>query len=57
VLTGPALEIQQKMNALAGQVKDDQAAVDGLDQATATWRNAHVSKSLFGRDSSPRGAN
>ena len=31
VLTGPALEIQQKMNALAGQVKDDQAAVDGLN--------------------------
>ncbi len=31
VLAGPALVIQQKVNALAGRVKDDQAAVDGLN--------------------------
>ncbi len=30
VLTGPALQIQQKVNWLAGQVKQDQAAVDAL---------------------------
>ena len=35
VLTGPALVIQQKVNALAGQVKDDQAAVDGLNAQVA----------------------
>ena len=35
VLSGPALLIQQKVNALAGQVKDDQAAVDGLNAQVA----------------------
>jgi small-conductance mechanosensitive channel len=35
VLSGPALDIQQKVNALAAQVKDDQAAVDALNAQVA----------------------
>jgi len=31
VLTGPALEIQKKIKGLAQQIKEDQAAVDGLN--------------------------
>jgi small-conductance mechanosensitive channel len=42
VLTGPALDLQQKVNGLAEQVKEDQAAVDG---ATAQLAAATKSRS------------
>ena len=35
VLSGPALELQQKVNGLAGQVKEDQASVDDLTARVA----------------------
>jgi hypothetical protein len=35
VLTGPALDLQQKVNGLAEQVKEDQAAVDSLTSKLA----------------------
>ena len=48
VLTGPALELQQKVNGLAGQVKQDQAVVDGLTSkmAAATKSGAAAANSL-----------
>jgi small-conductance mechanosensitive channel len=47
VLTGPALELQQKVNGLAEQVKEDQAAVDSLTSklATATKSGAAAANS------------
>ncbi|MGD0889848.1 MAG: mechanosensitive ion channel domain-containing protein [Acidobacteriaceae bacterium] len=51
VLTGPALEIQQKVNALAVQVKDDQAAVDGLNaQAAAAAKRGGTPAAALGDD-------
>ena len=51
VLTGPALEIQQKVNALAVQVKDDQAAVDGLNaQAAAAAKRGGTPAASLGDD-------
>jgi small-conductance mechanosensitive channel len=46
VLTGPALEIQQKVNALAAQVKEDQAEVDSLNIQIAAKRGAAAADSL-----------
>jgi small-conductance mechanosensitive channel len=39
VMTGAALEMQQKVNQLAGQVKEDQAAVDSLTAQVAASKN------------------
>jgi small-conductance mechanosensitive channel len=51
VLTGPALVIQQKVNALAGQVKDDQAAVDGLNaQVEAAAKRGGAAAASLGDD-------
>ncbi len=48
VLNGPALQIQKKVNWLAGQVKQDQAAVDALNaqMAAATKRGGVVAPTL-----------
>jgi small-conductance mechanosensitive channel len=47
VLTGPALEIQNKIAGLAAQVKEDQAAVDALNaQAAAAKRGGAAADSL-----------
>jgi small-conductance mechanosensitive channel len=43
VLTGPALELQQKVAALAALVKEDQARVDGLSGNTAGKTKAPAS--------------
>ena len=47
-LTGPALALQQKMNGLAEQVREDQAAVDGLTAqlAAATKSGSAAAESL-----------
>jgi small-conductance mechanosensitive channel len=51
VLTGPALVIQQKVNALAVQVKDDQAAVDGLNaQVEAAAKRGGAAAAALGDD-------
>jgi small-conductance mechanosensitive channel len=50
-LAGPALEIQQKVNALAAQVKDDQAAVDGLNsQVEAAAKRGGAAVASLGDD-------
>jgi small-conductance mechanosensitive channel len=48
VLTGPALDLQQKMNGLADQVKEDQASVDDLTAqvAAATKKGGAAADSL-----------
>src|ERR1017187_6215922 len=48
VLTGPALDLQQKVNGLAEQVKEDQAAVDGAiaQLAAATKSRSATADSL-----------
>ena len=48
VLTGPALDLQQKLNGLAEQVREDQASVDGLtaQMAAATKSGAAAANSL-----------
>jgi small-conductance mechanosensitive channel len=48
VLTGPALELQQTVNGLAEQVKEDQAAVDSLNAqvAVAAKRGGAAADSL-----------
>jgi small-conductance mechanosensitive channel len=51
VLAGPALKIQQKVNALAGRVKDDQAAVDGLNaQVEAAAKRGGAAAASLGDD-------
>jgi len=50
VLTGPALVIQQKVNALAAQVKDDQAAVDGLNAQVEAAKRGGVAAAALGDD-------
>ena len=45
-LTGPALEIQKKIAGMAAQVKDDQAAVDGLTAQIAAKRGGAAAASL-----------
>ena len=50
-LAGPALEIQQKVNALAAQVKDDQAAVDALNaQVEAAAKRGGAAAASLGDD-------
>jgi small-conductance mechanosensitive channel len=50
-LSGPALEIQQKVNALAAQVKDDQAAVDALNaQVEAATKRGGAAAASLGDD-------
>jgi small-conductance mechanosensitive channel len=50
-LTGPALELQQKMNGLAGQVKEDQAAVDSLTaQVAAATKSGNAAADSLGDD-------
>jgi small-conductance mechanosensitive channel len=46
VLTGPALEIQKKVNGLSAQVKEDQAEVDSLNVQIAAKRGAAAADSL-----------
>src|ERR1035441_9725596 len=48
VLTGPALDLQQKVNGLAEQVKEDQSAVDGAtgQLAAATKSRSATADSL-----------
>jgi len=45
-LTGPALEIQKKIDSLAEQVKEDQAVVDGLTARIAAKRGGAAEASL-----------
>ena len=50
VLTGPALEMQQKVNGLAERVKEDQAAVDALAAQVAATKPGVAAASPFGDD-------
>ena len=51
VLAGPALELQQKVNGLAGLVKEDQARVDSLNaQVAAATKSGAVSADSLGDD-------
>ena len=46
VLAGPALEVQKKIAGLAAQVKEDQAAVDGLNAQIAAKHGGAAAASL-----------
>lgn len=51
VLTGPALQLQQKVNALGQMVKEDQARVDGLTaQAAAATRDRGAAADSLSND-------
>jgi small-conductance mechanosensitive channel len=50
VLSGPALELQQKMNGLAEQVKEDQAGVDSLTAQVAAAKKSGAAADSLGDD-------
>ena len=50
VLKGPALELQQKVNGLAEQVKEDQASVDGLTAHVAAATKVGAAANALGDD-------